>query len=532
MNRAKLKIFRALSGHPSARLQFEDGRQLHLHSTVRPEAESKYLAPITVWGEAVLLLGVGFGYHLAPYWAQLADGRPVILVDCFETFRSKGVERLGQGSASLCVGPESADGLDRIREHLEGKTVQVIRHPASCAADPEYYDRVERALLPPSSHGGKGQAIRRVMVLCGNFFFQDELGDAVEKSGRECVRFEYEAIPSEQRAARFQEVLARFRPDLVLTVGFKGCDAEGEILAICGRRGLPVGVWFVDDPRPNCLAFRKQIDSQIYAFCWERAYLPGLERWGFGGVCYLPLAACEGIFDGGNFPGSELGISFTGSAMGESFLADVRRRFMWDSSLAPEVELRARQVLSGQRDALSVLHENPPFPDEKNNTWFTSLVLHTASGLKRQATCRSLLGEGLVLVGDPEGWTAALGPGSRVLPHVDYSTQLGGIYQHSAININITSCQMPTAVNQRLFDAPLAGGFLVTDAQPDALALFQEGEELIIYRSVEELLEQCRFYLSRPASRARVVEGAQRRIRAEHCVRHRLERMVQFICEG
>lgn len=532
MNMAKLQIFRALSGYPSARLQFDDGRQLHLHSTVSPEREIEYLAPIRIWGEAVLLLGVGFGYHLKHYWEQLADGRPVVIVDMYEEFRSNAMARLGSGGAGLSMGPKSLEERYRASEYLKGKQVQVLRHPASYSAYPEYYNEVEQAILGPADDDEKRGEVRSVLVLCGHFFFQDELCVAVEQSGRTCVRFDYEALAPAQLADRFQEEVARRRPDLVLTIGFKGCDAEGEVLAICRRRGLPVAVWFVDDPRPNCLAYREQIGSNIFAFCWERAYLEGLERWGFGGVCYLPLAACESIFDKGYSAGAELGISFTGSAMGESFLAGIRRRFLWDSRLAPEVESRARRVLAGERDSLSLEAEQPLFPDEKNNAWFNSLVLHTASGVKRRTICRSLLDEGLVLVGDPEGWRQALGSETPVLPHVDYSTQLGSVYQQSAININITSCQMPTAVNQRLFDAPLAGGFLLTDAQSDALAMFREGEELIVYRSSEELMDLCRFYLSRPASRAKVVEGAQRRIRAEHCVRHRLERLVKFMSEG
>jgi spore maturation protein CgeB len=151
--------------------------------------------------------------------------------------------------------------------------------------------------------------------------------------------------------------------------------------------------------------------------------------------------------------------------------------------------------------------------------------------MKRRELCRGLLKEGLVLVGDPEGWQRVLGADAPCLPHVDYQSQLGSIYKRSAINLNITSCQMPTAVNQRLFDAPLAGGFLLTDAQADATTLFNEGEEIVVYRSPEELRDLCRFYLSRPALRAKVVAAAQRRIKLEHCVRHRLERMVQLVGE-
>jgi spore maturation protein CgeB len=372
------------------------------------------------------------------------------------------------------------------------------------------------------------------MVLRGGFFFQDELCKAVEALGLSSCPIYYEEYGPEELSQIIEERVAKQKPDLMISVGFKGIDPEGQVLQIARRLGVPVAVWFVDDPRPNCLAFRDNIDANIHAFCWEKHYLEWLEEKGFASVSFLPLAACSSVFDRGIQASSvePEGLSFTGSAMGESYLAGIRRNFMWDESLTAEVQRRARDLLSGGLNVHTVSKEPLPFTDEKNLSWYSSLVIHTASGMLRRSTCSHLLGRDLVLVGDREGWHAALGSQVTALPDVDYATQLPDIYRQYAINLNITSCQMPSAVNQRLFDAPLGGGFVVTDMKQDAADLFVVDKEVIVYRDLLELDDLVSFYLSRPEQRVKVIEAARLRILAEHKVEHRLATILQRIEKG
>ena len=145
----------------------------------------------------------------------------------------------------------------------------------------------------------------------------------------------------------------------------------------------------------------------------------------------------------------------------------------------------ASKLLSGQINALT-LQRSTSLRGRKEPCLVCQRSVHTASHHKRVLLCQSLLQEGLETFGDPSSWQKFLGKEAQCHRSVDYYTELPDVYRRSDINFNITSCQMPSTVNQRLFDVPLAGGFLLTDPQKDATELFREGEEVVVYRSIEE----------------------------------------------
>jgi spore maturation protein CgeB len=88
---------------------------------------------------------------------------------------------------------------------------------------------------------------------------------------------------------------------------------------------------------------------------------------------------------------------------------------------------------------------------------------------------------------------------------------------------------MPGTVNQRLFDAPLAGSAVLTDRRAELESLFEPGREVLVYDSPAEALELGRDLLRDEPARRRLVECARRRIRAEHLYVHRLSRLLETV---
>jgi spore maturation protein CgeB len=136
----------------------------------------------------------------------------------------------------------------------------------------------------------------------------------------------------------------------------------------------------------------------------------------------------------------------------------------------------------------------------------------------RQRVVTRLLPEGLVVYGD-DGW-ASVTPEAQ--GWIGYEGDLPDHYRQCELNLNITSIQMPNAVNQRVFDCPAAGGFLLTDAQPDLALLFDEETETAQYDSLEGCVDQFRFFRTHPKARIEIINNARRRILNEHTYRHRL----------
>jgi spore maturation protein CgeB len=55
---------------------------------------------------------------------------------------------------------------------------------------------------------------------------------------------------------------------------------------------------------------------------------------------------------------------------------------------------------------------------------------------------------------------------------------------------------MKGAVNQRVFDVPVCGGFLLTDHRRQMESLFEPGREIVCYQEPGEIPDLVRHYLS------------------------------------
>jgi spore maturation protein CgeB len=133
-----------------------------------------------------------------------------------------------------------------------------------------------------------------------------------------------------------------------------------------------------------------------------------------------------------------------------------------------------------------------------------------------------------LIVGD-EGWHIAFRREQRPWrwhEPVAYYDELPRFYPLSAINFNSTSMQMKGAVNQRVFDVPAAGAFVLTDWREQMDELFEPGKEIACYRHPDEIPDLARYYLAHPAERQRIALAGRKRVLACHTWDKRLASML------
>lgn len=321
--------------------------------------------------------------------------------------------------------------------------------------------------------------------------------------------------------------LLEFRPDFVLSVNLSGMDMDGMFAGLFEDLGVPYVTWFVDDPRTIIMNRKTYGTSLSVALTWERAYCDYLKAVGFAVAEWLPLAVDPGIFC--RAPGSSEGPP---AFVGNSMTAPAEEEWAWVAGRA-ELAAAVRETLDSGR----VTRENfalgmealLPGPlvaklDEDERRHAELLMFVEGTRRLRADWVRALVEDGVRVYGD-EGWRdivpEAAGP-------VNYRRNLAGLYQSSTVNLNITSVQMATAVNQRAFDCPAAGGFLLTDAQADLGELFAQ-DEVAVYRDIDECRELMAFYRSRHDLRDGIVTRAQMRIAAEHTYERRLGNIVESV---
>jgi spore maturation protein CgeB len=149
--------------------------------------------------------------------------------------------------------------------------------------------------------------------------------------------------------------------------------------------------------------------------------------------------------------------------------------------------------------------------------------------IKRKRTIAGLLDLGIEIFGDPEGWKRLFGADIATHPNINYRTGLCETYRRICVNVNITSCQMPSSLNQRVFDIPLSGSFVISDNQKDLLEFFDRDTELAIFETIGDLRDKARFYLTHETNRNKIVDAAQKRIKREHLYVHRVRRIIELV---
>jgi spore maturation protein CgeB len=88
---------------------------------------------------------------------------------------------------------------------------------------------------------------------------------------------------------------------------------------------------------------------------------------------------------------------------------------------------------------------------------------------------------------------------------------------------------MPSAVNQRVFDIPLAGSFVLSDDQKDLRELFDVPKEAVVYESLVDLREKIAYYLAHENERQAIVAAARKRIKSEHTYSDRIKKILQLL---
>lgn len=501
-------------------------------------------------GALPVLLGSGLGVCLE----MLSRNGPVAVVDREASIQAAtGVrERFADEQNVLWLDGDFKDTLDRILAWGRGlgKPLHVLRVPLYLRLAPSHYRALADALRdapggadddssgPPRwARYPKFLGVRpRVLLLRRNYFLYAEIQEALDRL--QVPNASIEVGETETVRPEFMEALllgiARFQPDFLLTVNHFGLDREGRIAALLEKARLPLASWFVDSPELILHGWPGQSRSNIAVFSFDADSLSYLHGQGFSHAEYLPLGTDPKRFA----PGAPLRPEWRSpvSFVGESIAARVRGLA---ASLGADL-LGKRLVEAGRdfaeaetRSSAAYLRESRPelaaevaALSPEGRLAAESLVTFSAAHHYRVACVRALAPHPTLVAGD-EAWPALLPePSFRFMPRMNYYTELPGYYAAADVNFNCTSAQMKGAVNQRVFDVPACGGFLLTDERKQLELLFDPGREAACYDRVEEIPEMVRRWLASPDERQALVRRARRRVLAQHTYEHRLASLL------
>jgi spore maturation protein CgeB len=548
-----MNLVQTRQGNYSLRIAGSDGSEKTCHSLYDPVREASGMVDAFPFydGGMIVVLGLGLGYHLDELRRRypLAD---VVVIEGMREIRDL-CERYGKGAepgakVRFLVGMPPAEAVAEVsRLHLRaGLPPMAVFSLASVTVSfPEYYGPILEALgrtvsfrLWDRLRYAKFQADRLTVALFDfGYFLTEEIARALEALGHTVVRVRGRKDEMfGDILGRAVETIASDHPDFFLTVNHFGFDEDGALAELFRSIEMPAAVWYVDSPDLVVRAFPGNVSPFCCIFVWDERYMESLKSLGFENVAYLPLAADETVFRPFALSfadrrknGSDVGF------VGNSMVAPAREWLLKvPRELRDAVERTARR-LGASRDipfresADAAMHDDERAAlealTEKEKSVFEAAVLWRATLLYRISRLRALEEFRPFVRGDA-GWKGLLNGKFRLGPQLNYYKELPSFYNACKVNFNATSVQMGTAANQRVFDVPACGAFLLTDHQASMEALFDVGEEVITYRDLDEIDDLARFYLRNDARVAVAAKGRSRVLR-EHTYRHRVDTIVR-----
>jgi spore maturation protein CgeB len=329
--------------------------------------------------------------------------------------------------------------------------------------------------------------------------------------------------------ARLLTAMNTLRPDFLLTINHSGLDREGLVSGLCRQVRMPLLSWFVDRPELFLPAYGNLENPYLAYAVWDADAVPGLEAMAEGRVFHLPLGADLSRIEFLPQGRHDRDVAFVGNSMqaaaDRSWKASGRpedERLFWDSAAMGFAISELRDVGEYLRQEWPEAWERRRTLDSEETAALDAFLYWSSTRHYRTRCVRELLPFAPVVAGDAQ-WSELLGAGSWTHGGpLNYYADLPAFYRQTAINFNTTSMQMKGALNQRVFDVPASGGFLLTDRRDQLAAAFEDGKEVVCYDSSEEIGDLVRHYLGNPATRLRIAARARRRIEGEHGYGHRV----------
>ncbi len=386
--------------------------------------------------------------------------------------------------------------------------------------------RISERLRALMRYGKFSGEVPRILLFRSQYWVDGACEAAAKSMGWQVssVLTPMEGAQTREQTAALLETLVHFRPDFIFSVNLAGMDVDGVWARFFDDLGVPHITWFVDNPRTIIMDKERYATPTTMVLTWEEGYEPYLRNIGFRHVYYLPLAADTAHFNAPPGSGWSHGPCFVGNSMTlfarrsmETVLQDEVLRSIAERAFAAGRVTRANLGIGLSAivnpDELAILDSEQRRRLE---------MLFFLEGTRRLRSDMATGLASLVAVRGDEEWRD-IAPSAG--PPVNYFEELPSFYRECEINLNVTSIQMASAVNQRVFDCPAAGGFLITDNQSDMQRHF-DADECVVYSSWEECAEKVRFYKAHPEARIDVINKARARILSGHTYAHRLRSIV------
>lgn len=404
--------------------------------------------------------------------------------------------------------------------------------------------------------------MKTILVYCWNSVCEPMTIRAMKELGYTVISFSEKIRDYHADAAFAQKFISTIHAGKIDVVF--SYDYFPMISMICQMNGIPYAAWIYDCPQYTLLS--KTITNECnHIFCFDEAYAVRLRESGALHVYHFPLAADIKMYENakrqntrsGNTQNSDsrnlmgekdyvCDISFVGSLYNDeknhlrsADLSEFTAGYL-EGLICAQSKIYGYNLIADALPAEIVKEVVDKCGLSLGDLYTYDPFLMAADAVNMEVTSRDRQG-GLALLA--EHFDVTLYSNSQ-LPQelqsschliskgiVDYWTQMPLVFHNSRINLNISSRTIETGVPQRVFDILACGGFCLTNYQKEIAEIFEDGKELVIYTSLEDMLQKAAYYLSNEEERAAIALAGYEKIRAYFSVEQRINALLERIAK-
>lgn len=362
---------------------------------------------------------------------------------------------------------------------------------------------------------------------------------------------EYEEFVMEMKNYHADAIFARKFIEMIHNKGIGAVisyDYFPIISMVCEMNKIPYLSWIYDCPQYTLLS-KTLTNSCNYIFCFDRIYTEHLKTLGAGNCYHYPLAAVKCFSDYIKKEEKEqicrhekygCDVSFIGNLYNED------KNRIQRAELTPYTAGYVKGLIQSQlrvygynflKDALTetvikevvqkcnLILEKEYVQDEKQMA--ADAIGMEVSARERAQVMKAISGCCFVDLYTSSKVPETLNQNNiRLRGYADYQTEVPLIYHNSKINLNITSKTIESGIPQRVFDILSCGGFCLTNYQPEIAEYFADGEELVMYTGMEDLMDKVEYYLKHEEERKGIAGKGYFAVRERFSMEKRVEEMI------
>lgn len=117
----------------------------------------------------------------------------------------------------------------------------------------------------------------------------------------------------------------------------------------------------------------------------------------------------------------------------------------------------------------------------------------------------------------------------KIMPPVVPGEASSIVFAGSKINLNISLKGIEGGTPQRIMEILGAGGFALTNYCEETAELFEEDQEIVMFRTPEELMEKVEYYLGHDAEREKIADAGRRKVLQCYTYEKKLSQLMDWV---